>query len=424
MKTLIKNGRLIDPGARRDGIYDVLIDGEMVARVAEHIDEDADTIIDAGNCFVVPGFVDLHVHLREPGFEYKETIRTGALAAARGGYTSICPMANTKPVTDSPERIQWLVDKANEDSVVHILPVGAVTLGMAGEELTDIAGMAKAGAVAISEDGKSVMNSRLYKEALMAAKKAGIVVLDHAEDSSLMGGAMNEGEVSKRLGIEGISTDAEDLITARDILLAKTTGAKLHICHCSTKTSAKLIEIAKANNISVTAEVCPHHFTLTDEDIKADDGNYKMSPPLRSKEDKAALIKALGNGTIDVISTDHAPHHADEKTKGIKAAAFGIVGLETALSLTMTELVHQGLLTPYEMVSRMSYKPAKIIGIDKGSLAVGKVADVTIIDPDLEYEIKASDFFSKGRNTPFEGYKAKGKVLKTIVSGKVVYENK
>jgi len=422
MKTLIKNGHLIDPGTGRDGMYDVLIDGEIVTQVRECITETADKIIDAKDCFVVPGFIDLHVHLREPGFEYKETIKTGALAAARGGYTSICPMANTKPVTDSPEKIRWLINKARADSVVHILPVGSVTLKMAGAELTDIMGMVKAGAVAISEDGKSVMNSKLYKKALEEAKKAGIVVLDHPEDRSLMGGAINEGEVSKRLGIEGISSDAEDLITARDILLAKSTGAKLHICHCSTKTSARLIEIAKANNISVTAEACPHHFTLTDEDIREDDGNFKMSPPLRGREDKAELIKALCNGTIDVIATDHAPHHADEKSKGIKDAAFGIVGLETALSLTMTELVHKGLMTPYEMIRRMSYTPAKIIGIDKGSLAIGKVADVTIIDPNREYEIKASDFASKGRNTPFEGYRAKGKVIRTIVSGKLVYE--
>jgi len=424
MKTLIKNGRLIDPGTRRDGMYDVLIDGEMIVRVEENIKVAADQVIDARECFVVPGFIDLHVHLREPGFEYKETIKTGSLAAARGGYTSICPMANTKPVADSPERIRWLVNKAREDSAVHVLPVGSVTLKMAGEELTDIAGMVSAGAVAISEDGKSVMNSKLFKKALIKAKEAGIVVLDHCEDRSLMGGALNEGAVADRLGIEGISSDAEDLITARDILLAKATGARLHICHCSTKTSAKLIEMAKANNIFVTAEVCPHHFTLTDEDIRGDDGNFKMAPPLRGADDKAALIKGLCHKTIDVIATDHAPHYADEKSNGIKEAAFGIVGLETALSLTMTELVHKGLMTPYEMIDRMSYTPAKIIGIDKGSLAVGKVADITIIDPELEYEIKAADFVSKGKNTPFEGYKAKGKVLKTIVSGELVYEHK
>lgn len=428
MRVLIKNGRVIDPSAKRDGLFDVLTENEEIIKVAPSIDAseaDGGRIIDAEGFYVVPGLIDMHVHLREPGFEHKETIKTGSMAAAKGGFTSICPMPNTRPATDSPEMIRWILDKAKEDAVVHILPVGAVTKGQLGQEMTDIAGMKAAGAVAISEDGKSVMNAKLYEEAMREAAKAGLVVMAHCEDKQLVGqGALNAGKKAEEIGVTGIGNEVEDVIAARDILLAKATGCKLHLCHCSTADSVKMVKEAAADGVAVTAEVCPHHFTLTEDDIPGDDANYKMNPPLRSKADKEALIRGLSENIMEAISTDHAPHHADEKAVGIAKAPFGIVGSETALALTMTELVKKGKLTPYEMVVRMSYAPAKILGIDKGSLMEGRMADITIIDPDAEYVIRKDDFVSKGKNTPFDGYKANGRVMMTIVAGNIVYEYK
>lgn len=423
MKLLIKNGTVIDPASDRNGRFDLLVEDERIVKVAPEITDSADRVIDAQGLDVVPGFIDLHVHLREPGFEYKETIKTGSMAAARGGFTAICPMPNTKPVIDSPEMVKWLLDKAKEDAVVHILPVGAVTVGQAGKEMTDIAGMAAAGAYAISEDGKSVMDSKLYKEAMIEAKKAGLVVLAHCEDKQLVGkGALNAGPVAEKLGVCGIGNDVEDVITARDILLSKSTGCQLHLCHCSTEDSVKMVRAAKADGVKVSAEVCPHHFTLTQDDILSDDANYKMNPPLRSKADKEALIEGLCENVMEAISTDHAPHHADEKARGIADAPFGIVGSETAYCLSMTELVHSGRMSKVDLVRHMSTQPARIIGIDRGSLAEGKIADITIVNPDEAYQIDASKFVSKGKNTPFDGYPVKGRVMMTIVAGKIVYD--
>ena len=423
MKLLIKNGTVIDPASDRNGRFDLLVEDERIVKVAPEITDSADRVIDAQGLDVVPGFIDLHVHLREPGFEYKETIKTGSMAAARGGFTAICPMPNTKPVIDSPEMVKWLLDKAKEDAVVHILPVGAVTVGQAGKEMTDIAGMATAGAYAISEDGKSVMDSKLYKEAMIEAKKAGLVVLAHCEDKQLVGkGALNAGPVAEKLGVCGIGNDVEDVITARDILLSKSTGCQLHLCHCSTEDSVKMVRAAKADGVKVSAEVCPHHFTLTQDDILSDDANYKMNPPLRSKADKEALIEGLCENVMEAISTDHAPHHLDETAKGIADAPFGIVGSETAYCLSMTELVHSGRMSKVDLVRHMSTQPARIIGIDRGSLAEGKIADITIVNPDEAYQIDASKFVSKGKNTPFDGYPVKGRVMMTIVAGKIVYD--
>ena len=426
MSLLIKGGRLIDPSTGRDGLFNVLVRNGLVDQILPQGEEPtADEVIDAAGCYVVPGLIDLHVHLREPGFEYKETIKTGSMAAARGGYTSICPMPNTKPAIDSPEMVRWLLDKAKDDAVVNIWPVGAVTLGQQGKVLADIAGMAEAGAVAISEDGKSVMDTKLYKEGMIEAQKAGITVLAHCEDKSLVGqGALNAGPVAEKLGVAGIGNDVEDIITARDILLSKSTGCKLHLCHCSTKDSVAMVKAARADGLSVSAEVCPHHFTLTQDDIPGDDANYKMNPPLRAAEDRDALVEGLSEGIMEAISTDHAPHHADEKARGIAKAPFGIVGSETALALTMTYLVHTGKLTPYAMVERMSSRPAQIIGIDRGSLAEGKIADITIIDPDREYVIDSEEFASLGKNTPFNGFKVRGKAITTIVGGEIVYEER
>ena len=423
MTTLIKGGRLIDPATKTDKIMDILVRDGLVVERAENLQIDnADEVVDASGCYVMPGLIDLHVHLREPGFEHKETIETGTKAMAKGGFTSVCPMPNTKPATDCVEVVKYIVDKAKEVSPINVLPVGAITLGQAGKEITDIAAMKEAGIYAISEDGKSVMDSGIYREAMKEAARLGIPVLAHCEDINLVqGGAMNAGKRASELGIKGISNAVEDIITARDIMIAKETGATLHLCHCSTKDSVRRIREAKAEGLKVTGEVCPHHFTLCEEDIKEDDSNYKMNPPVRGREDLEALIEGLHDDTFDAISTDHAPHHADEKAKGMASAPFGIVGSETAVELTMTELVHKGVITPYQMAEKMSYYPARILGIDKGNLDVGKVADITIIDPDREHIIKAEEFISKGKNTPFEGYKAKGVVVRTIVAGKTVY---
>lgn len=425
MRILIKNGRVLDPSQKLDGIRDMLLENGKVTELAEKIETEADRVVDAAGCYVMPGLIDLHVHLREPGFEHKETIHTGGMAAAKGGFTTICPMPNTKPSTDNPERVKLIVDKAAAEAPVHVLPVGAVTIGQIGEEITDIAGMAKAGAVAISEDGKSVMNASLYRDAMKEAAKHKLVVMAHCEDKNLVGkGALNAGKAAEENGVEGITNAVEDVIVARDILLAKETGAHLHLCHCSTKDSARMLKEAKEEGLPVTGEVCPHHFALTEDDIVPGDTNYKMNPPLRTREDVQALKEGLRDGIFDVISTDHAPHHADEKKKPMQEAPFGIVGSETAAALTITHLVEEGYLTPYQMAEKMSTNPARIIGIDRGSLKPGKAADVTIIDPSAEYTIDVNEFVSKGKNSPFHGAKVKGKVKMTIVDGTIVYEDK
>lgn len=423
MKMLIKNGRVLDPSQNLDKVCDILVEEDVVAKICE-VGEctQADKIIDATGCFVMPGLIDLHVHLREPGFEHKETIETGSKAAAAGGFTTICPMPNTKPSTDSPEMVEWVMNKAKEVSPINIIPVGAVTLGQMGETVTDIAGMKAKGALAISEDGKSVMNAKLYRDAMVTAAKEGVVVMAHCEDKNLVGkGALNAGAVSDRIGVDGITNAVEDVIVARDIVLAAETKAKLHLCHCSTAGSVVLLRDAKAEGIDVTGEVCPHHFAMTEDEISCDDADYKMNPPLRSKADVQALKEALRDNIMDVISTDHAPHHADEKAKGIAAAPFGIVGSETAVALTVTHLLEEGYITPLQMAAKMSTNPAKVLGIDKGSLKEGKIADITIINPNEEYVIDKNTFVSKGKNTPFHGKTVRGKVKYTIVAGNVVY---
>ena len=402
MITLIKNGYVLDPSTKTEGIYDVLVEDDVIKQVAKNIEADAHQVIDASGKYVMPGFIDLHVHLREPGFEYKETIATGSMAAAVGGYTTICPMPNTKPAIDNKCMIEYLNYKAKEEAAVNIVPIGAITIGQAGNKLADIKAMAEAGAMAVSEDGKSVMDINLYVEGMRAAKEAGIPVFAHCEDKVLAKtGAMNEGKRAKELGLEGISNAVEDVITARDIFLAKETGVQLHLCHCSTEDSVRLVKMAKEMNLPVTGEVCPHHFTLCDEDIPNDDPNYKMNPPLRAAKDVQALKEALRDGIMDVISTDHAPHSKEEKSGSMAQSPFGIVGSETAFSLTYTELVKGGYLTPMQMVEKMSYNPAKILGIDKGSLAPGKIADLVIADINNEYSIDVNLFVSKLKYSPF-----------------------
>lgn len=423
MGTLIRNGRVIDPASGKDGIYDILVEDGMIAGVDASIPKGDNDIIDAAGCFVMPGLVDLHVHFREPGFEYKETIKTGSMAAAHGGVTTVFPMPNTKPVIDSVDmydKVQTIIDR---DAVVNVHHVASVTLRQQGETPVDVAALKKAGCIAISEDGKSVMNSQVYREAMKAAAAEDVLVMAHCEDKNLVnGGALNEGVASRRYHVNGITNAVEDVIVARDILLSKETGCRLHLCHCSTADSVKLIKAAKDEGLKVTGEVCPHHFMLCDEDIIEDNADYKMNPPLRSRADMEAVREGLRNGTMDVISTDHAPHSAEEKAKPIGAAPFGITGIETSLCLTYTGLVLTGILTPMQMVEKMSYNPAKIAGIDRGTLLPGRPADIIIVNVDDEIVIDRNNFVSKGHNTPFDGYKVKGIVEYTIVGGKIVYK--
>ena len=442
MTILIQNGQVINPATGMNEVADVLVENGVVSKIEKGIKEKADRKINAKGCFVMPGFIDMHVHLRDPGFEEKETIETGCRAAAHGGYTTILAMPNTKPVVDNPDVVNYVHNKAKTVGLVNVLQVGAVTKNQEGKELADIEGMVKAGIPAISEDGKSVMNAQLYREAMEKAAKLGIVVLAHCEDKNLVnGGVMNEDEHARELGLKGITNSVEDIIVARDIMLSHDTGAKLHLCHCSTEDSVMMVDLAKQKNVKVTAEVCPHHFTLTSDDIRkiapemdveknviaadADaDTNFKMNPPLRSKADVEALREGLKNNIMDVIATDHAPHAEQEKDRSMKDAAFGIVGLETSAALTYTELVETGVLTPMQMAEKMSYNPAKILGLseEKGSISEGKIADIVIFDPSKEYEIDKHTFFSKGKNTPFHGRKVKGEVRCTIVDGVPVYE--
>ena len=423
MKILIKNGRLINPATGIDEVMDVLVNDSVVEKIEKNINDDADKVIDADKCWVTPGFIDVHVHLRDPGYEYKETIATGTRSAAKGGFTTICCMPNTNPVTDSEIMVEYIKMKAARDGVVNVLPIGAITKGQSGEELANIGQMANAGACAISEDGKSVLSSGLLKTAMKYAKMFNIPVLSHCEDMSLVGGgSMNAGAASQLLGLKGISNDSEEVIVARDIILARSTNSKLHICHVSTKGSIQLLREAHARGENVTAEICPHHFTLTDEAVMDYDGNTKMNPPLRSAEDVLALKEALKDGTVGIIATDHAPHSLDEKNCEYEKAAFGIVGFETALPLGIKVLIGEGWLTPSQLIEKMTINPAKMLGIDKGSIEVGKVADITIIDPEAEYKVDVSKFASKSKNSPFDGYEVKGKIEYTIVGGKVVVE--
>nr|WP_294467726.1 dihydroorotase [uncultured Sellimonas sp.] len=437
MKTWIQNGHVLDPLTGTDQICDVLVDGEIIRKVGtreeiqESLGESGAQTLDASGCYVMPGFIDLHVHFRDPGLTYKETLKTGGEAAARGGVTTVCAMPNTRPVIDTKEKVEEVHRRAKEESPVHIIQLGAITVGEEGKELADIKGMAEAGCIALSEDGKSVMNAALYREGMKLAKKYGLRIFAHCEEIDLRrdpdtgeDGVMNKCAKSEELGLPGITNSVEDIITARDIFLAKDTGVHLHLCHCSTKGTVDLMRMAKAEGISVTAEVCPHHFTLSADDITEDHGRFKMNPPLREMEDVEALRQGLKEGIMEAISTDHAPHSAEEKDVPMRKAAFGIVGLETSASLTYTELVEGGVLTPMQMAERMSSAPAKILGLsDRGSVSEGKRADLVVFDPSREYEIDTDTFFSKGKNTPFDGWKVKGDVKYTMVDGNIVYTN-
>lgn len=440
MDILIKGGHVINPATKMDEVADVRIENDVIAEIGKNLKaKKTDRVIQAKGYYVMPGFIDMHVHFRDPGFEQKEDIYTGMAAAAHGGYTTVLTMPNTKPVVDNADVVNYVHTKAASGHCIHVMQVGAVTKGQQGKELADIKGMVEAGIPAISEDGKSVMNAEVYREGMLEAAKYGIPVLAHCEDINMVnGGVMNADAKAKELDMPGITNSVEDVIIARDIVLSKETGAQLHLCHCSTADSVKMVKLAKEEGLKVSAEVCPHHFTLTSDDIKKfvpqiengiliphetdADTNYKMNPPLRTGKDVEALKEGLRDGIMDVISTDHAPHTFDDKNTSMKKAPFGIVGLETAACLTYSELVLGGYLTPMQMAEKMSYNPARIIGIDKGDIQPGKKADVVLFDPNETYRIDKNTFASKGRNTPFDGREVTGRVKLTICDGNIVYK--
>lgn len=427
MKILIKDGRVIDPSQGMDEVRNLFIEDGKIKGYPLNIEElerdpNVQTISASGK-IVSPGFIDMHVHLREPGFEHKETIHTGCAAAAGGGFTSVVCMPNTNPVNDNASVTEYILLKARTEGVVNVFPVGAITKGQKGEMLAEIGEMWEAGCVAISDDGRPVMNSRVMRYAMEYAKAFGIPVISHAEDINLSsGGVMNEGLTSSMLGLRGIPNASEEVIVARDITLAELTGVHLHIAHVSTSGAVRLIRDAKGRGVNVTAEVTPHHFTLTDKSVLGYDTNVKVNPPIRAKEDMEAIREGLRDGTIDVIATDHAPHTEDEKKVEFDLAPFGISGLETALALAL-KLVEDGVLTLPEMIKKLTSTPAQIIKSTGGTLKVGAVADVVVFDPNKIITVDRERFRSKGKNTPFHGWKLSGCVLYTIVGGKLVFSN-
>ncbi|MBI4850849.1 MAG: dihydroorotase [Acidobacteria bacterium] len=424
MRLLIKNGLVIDPSRQYEEKADVLIEGDKIAAVFPNIEIANAQVLDATNLVVAPGFIDLHTHLREPGQEEKETIETGSKAAAMGGFTSICCMPNTNPINDNATVTHYILSKAKESSLVNIFPIGAITRGSKGEQLAEIGEMFKAGIVAISDDGRPVGNSQVMRRAMEYAKSFNLPVVDHCENKDLAaGGVMNEGYYSTMLGLKGMSHLAEEADVQRDLILAEATGAHIHIAHLSTAGSLELVRQAKQKAIKVTCEVTPHHFTLTDSVVVGYDTNTKMNPPLRTDKDIEALIEGIIDGTVDAIATDHAPHHEDEKALEYDCAPFGIVGLETAVSLCLDRLYHTGKISLMRLIELLSTSPARIFKINRGSLSVGAYADVTIFNPNLETSVDPTKFHSKSRNTPFANWRLKGKVINTIVGGKIVYQN-
>lgn len=414
----------MDPG-HRVGMADVLITEGKVVAVELGLTRRADLrqadLIDARGLLVLPGFVDLHVHLREPGFEYKETIATGTAAAVAGGFTTVCCMPNTKPVNDSAEVTQWKRDRARTVGVANVYPVGAMTKGSQGRELNDFSAMKAAGCVALSDDGRPVMDDQVMRKVMRRAAEIDLLVIDHCEDLNLSGcGCMNDGPVSRALGLRAMPALAEERMVKRDIMLARETGARLHIAHVSTEGTVQTVRRAKERGLPVTAEVCPHHFSLTEDAVRDCQANAKMNPPLRTEQDREALIAGLADGTIDAIATDHAPHAEYEKQWGMERAPFGVVGLETALGLTL-RLVQEGRLSLERAIACLTHQPAKIVSITKGTLRPGADADVTLVDPQARWIVDPETFHSKARNTPFAGWTVTGRVVRTMVAGRTVY---
>ncbi|HDJ24259.1 MAG TPA: dihydroorotase [Candidatus Aminicenantes bacterium] len=425
MMLLIKNGRVIDPAAGIDETLDILIKDGQIAEIKAKITIDSakTKVIDASRLIVTPGLIDMHVHLREPGFEYKETIASGARAAARGGFTTIACMPNTNPVNDNRGVTEFIMGQAKKANQVNVLPIAAISRGSQGKELTDMADLKEAGAIAFSDDGQPVSSSLLFRRALEYSKMLSTLIIDHCEDLELAAnGVMHEGQWSVKLGLKGIPSTAEEIMVARDILLARLTGSRVHLAHISCRGSLELIRWAKENNLPVTAEVTPHHLLLTDQMIADYDPNLKVNPPLRSKEDRQALVQALQDGTIDVIATDHAPHAPDEKDTEFDAAPFGIIGLESALPVLLDRLVQKKIITFSRLIELLSTNPARILGLkNKGHLRVGADADLTLIQPQKKQTIDINFFASKSKNCPFNGWVVKGMAIMTIVGGRIIF---
>jgi len=417
---LIKNGRVLDPASKTDATFDVLLDGGRIAQVGANLSAPGAETLDATSLIVAPGFIDLHCHLREPGQELSETIETGTRAAARGGFTAVCCMPNTQPVNDNASVTRSIVDRAAAVASVRVWPIGAASLGSKGEALAEISAMKSAGAVAVSDDGKPIATARLMRQVMEYCDSLGLPVIDHCEDPSLFaGGVMREGPQSLRLGLKGIPAQSESICVGRDVEVALLTGARLHIAHMSARASLEYVRGAKARGLRVTCEVTPHHFTLTDEDVRYD-SSYKMNPPLASRDDRDALIAGLADGSVDAIATDHAPHHPASKDVEFDRAPFGITGFETALALGLAELVHTNKLSPMRLVELFTTGPARVLGIER-KIAAGEPADLSIFSTTHEWTFRAAESASKSRNTPFDGRNFRGAPVATIVAGRIVF---
>jgi dihydroorotase len=422
-KLIIRNGRVIDPASGLDKVADVLIEEDKIAAVGEKLQVTGAERFDASGLVVAPGFIDMHAHLREPGFEHAETIESGSRAAAAGGFTTICCMPNTSPVNDNATVTSYIVDRAARCAVVNVLPIGAITKGSAGEELSAIGSMKQAGIVAISDDGRPVMNARVMRRAMETAQSFALPVIDHCEDLHLSaGGDMHEGIESVRLGLRGIPAASEDVMVARDILLAELTGARFHVAHISSRYSVDMVAFAKARGIAVTCEATPHHFTLTDADMPSYDSNFKMKPPLRSACDTGAVTQGIVAGTVDAIATDHAPHAGSEKMQEFEKCPFGIIGFETAVGLALERLVHPGKISLARMVELFTIGPARVLNLASGRLSTGAPADVTILNPDRPWTYDVNKSASKSRNSPFHGQSFRGGPVATIVGGRIVWK--
>lgn len=422
---LIKGGRVIDPASKLDDVRDILIADGKIAAMDKKIEKAGAEIFDASGRIVAPGFIDLHVHLREPGGEKAETIATGTRAAAAGGFTAVCAMPNTNPVNDNAAVTASILSRARETGAVTVYPIGAASASSEGEELASIAAMQRAGIVAVSDDGRPIANAGLMRGVMEYCRTLGLPVIDHCEEPSLLGdGVMHEGAQSARLGLRGIPAACEEIPVARNCILAQEVGAHVHIAHLSTQGALETVRLAKKRGVPVTCEVTPHHFTLVDEDIREYQTSFKMNPPLRSCEDRDALIEGLADGTVDAIATDHAPHHPVTKEVEFDLAPFGAIGLETALALALDRLVHTGKLSLTRLVELFSTNPAKILGLERGKIAVGRTADLTIFDSNYEWTYRVEQSESKSRNSPFDGWKFRGAPIATMVAGNIVYRRR
>lgn len=422
MSILLKNGTLLDYASKIEEKLDVLIEGEKIVQIAKNIKE-AEKIIDCEGLYIMPGMIDMHCHLREPGFEHKETIETGSKSAVAGGFTTICPMPNTKPTPDNVETLQKIIEEAKRVNLCNILPYASVSKGEKGEELVNFEELKKAGAIAFSDDGMPVVSAKMMRDAMIQADKQNTFVASHCEEKSVSQGAINAGKIADELGVQGVLPEAEEIMAAREIVISETNNVRGHICHISTKTTENMVRDAKKRGVKITCETCPHYFTFIVDEVLKTGVNAKMNPPLREEKDRKAIIEGLKDGTIDCIITDHAPHTEEEKAVGLAKAPNGIIGFETALSAEIMNLVDAGHISYLDLVKLTSYNPAKLLKIDRGELSVGKIADITIFNPNEEYVYTKEMIVSKSKNSPFIDKKLKGKVKYTIVGGEIVYKD-